>query len=186
MGWRKQTFLDIQSLIVAAFPQYTVDVFNNQFDDFEGEENNESPFSFPCLFIEFVGGDWQHNGLQRICPQYFFRLHIGIEDYRSSHTGNSDQSQALEHLDQIEAIANALDLLNLTHVRELTFIREEIDTSRTNIIEHILDFSGYVVDCSLEQAREPETVEIESTEQVVSNNKTLITTMQQNNGYIIP
>jgi hypothetical protein len=186
MGWRKQTFLDIQSLIITAFPQYNVDVFNNQFEDYEGAENNETVIAFPCLFIEFIGGDWQHNGLERICPAYFFRLHIGIEDYRESNTGDADQSAALDHLDQIEAIANILDLVNLTNVRELTFIREELDSSRSHIIEHILDFSGYVLDCSLEEERASDTAEILRIEQVVTNNDTRIRNMQNNNGYNIP
>lgn len=186
MGWRKQTFLDIQSRIIAAFPNYKLDVFNNQFDDYEGDENNETVLSFPCLFVEFIGGDWQHQGLQRICPAYFFRLHIGIEDYRESNTGDPDQLAALDHLDQIEAIANVLDLVNLTHVRELTFIREEIDNNRSHLVEHILDFSGYVMDCSLEEERASDTVEVLQTEQIVTNDKATIQAFADNNGYNIP
>lgn len=185
MGWRKQTFLDIQARLLAAYPEYKVDVFNNQFDDWESDENNETTLSFPCLLVEFVGGDWAHDGLQRICPSYFFRLHIGLEDFRESYTGEPNQSAALDHLDKIEAIANVFDLVNLTHVRELTFLREEIDASRSMLVEHVLDFVGYVLDCSLEDERATDTVTVLETEQTVTSNDDLIDTMKTNNGYNI-
>lgn len=167
MGWRKTTFLDIQTLLLSVFPEYTVDMYNNQFDDWEGGENNETPLNFPVLLIEFIGGDWEHDGYQRICPAYFFRLHIGLEDLRESYTNSENQDAALDHLDEIERIANVFDFSTLTYVRELKFIREEIDSSRTMLIEHILDFQGYVVDCSLEEQRAYDQVQITQTEQSV-------------------
>lgn len=181
MGWKKDTFLDFQSEILAELPDYKIDLFNNQFDDWEGDENTQTVLDFPCILIEFVGGDWQHDGLRRYSPAYFFRIHIGIEDYQESFTGEAAQDAALDHLDVIETVANILDLINLTFVRELMLIREEIDVSRTNIIEHILDFSGYVQDCSLEEKRKPDTVKIEETEQIVTSNEDVINNFRINN-----
>lgn len=169
MGWRSETFLEIQALIQADMPEIKqVDLFNNQLEDYRGETNLSEYLDMPLVLIEFVGGDWEHDGDRRIAREYFFRLHLVIEDYTSTHTANPDQAAALEHLDKMDTLANCLDQQTLEYAHNFNFVREEIDTSRTSIISHILDFVASVTDCSLEEQNAPDTVVIDDTEEIVS------------------
>lgn len=164
--WRSDTFLEIQQLILDQMPEIkAIDLFNNQLDDYRGEENNAAALPKPLVLIEFVGGDWVHDGNIRKSEDYFFRLHLVLEDYQKTYSGSPTQSQALEHIDKVSTLANVLDLKTLTHAHNFEFIREEIDTSRTNIVNHILDFTAMVVDCSLQEDRALNQVQITATEQ---------------------
>ena len=162
--WRSITFLEIQDLILNSdIGMKAFDLFNNQLDDYRGDENNAPYLAMPHVLIEFVGGDWEHDGKVRIAEEYIFRLHLVIEDYQRSHSGSSDQAAALAHLDKISDLANLIDSQTLTYAHNFEFIREEIDRSRTNIIVNMLDFVARVIDCSLEEATAPETVVITQT-----------------------
>lgn len=164
--WRETTFLEMQQLILDGMPDIkSIDLYNNQLDDYRGDENNSIPLAMPLVLIEFVGGDWEHDQNIRKSADYFFRLHLVLDDYQYTHSGNPTQSQALAQLDKISELANVLDLKTLTFAHNFEFVREELDASRTNIINHILDFVVTVVDCSLEEARALAQVQITATEQ---------------------
>lgn len=180
--WRSDTFLEMQQLILDQMPEIkAIDLYNNQLDDYRGEENRAAALPKPLVLIEFTGGDWEHDGNIRISKDYFFRLHLVLEDYQKTYSGSPTQSQALEHIDKVSTLANVLDLKTLTHAHNFEFVREEIDTSRTNLVNHILDFTAMVMDCSLEEARALDQVTITATEQtaykedaiqpLVNNNK---------------
>ncbi len=174
MGWRSETFLEMQTKIQDAMPEIKqIDLFNNQLEDYRGETNLSEYLTMPLVLIEFVGGDWEHDGDRRIAKEYFFRFHLVIQDYTSTHTANPNQADALAHLDMMDALANALDLHTLTYAHSLSFVREEIDTSRTSIISHILDFVANVVDGSLEEQNAPDTVIILETEEIVSTQENI-------------
>lgn len=168
MAWRSETFTEFQDLILAGMPEIkSVDLWNNQIDDYEGETNLSEHLNLPAVFIEFVGGDWLHEKNRRVAQEYFFRFHIVIQDYQTTNSHNDNQAIALEHLDKIDSLANTIDLKTLTYAHQIMFVREEIDTSRSHLIHHILDFVATVVDCSLEEANAPATVEITATQEIV-------------------
>lgn len=181
--WRETTFLEIQQLILDGMPDIkSIDLFNNQLDSYRGDENNTIPLAMPLVLIEFVGGDWEHDQNIRKSPNYFFRLHLVLDDYQYTHSGSSTQSQALSKLDKISELANVLDLKTLTFAHNFEFVREELDSSRTNVINHILDFVVSVVDCSLEEARALAQVVITATEQAAfRENSTQVQALVDNN-----
>lgn len=181
--WRSITFLEIQQLILDQMPEIkAIDLFNNQLDDYRGEENNAATLPKPLVLIEFVGGDWKHEQNIRISEDYFFRLHLVLADYQKTHSGSTTQSQALENLDKVSILANVLDLITLTYAHDFEFVREEIDASRTNLINHTLDFVSRVVDCSLEELRALDQVKITATEKAAfKNNDAEIQALNDNN-----
>lgn len=150
MAWRVQTFLDIQNEVVSGMSiKPSFDLYNGQLDSYRGDSNEHDYLSFPIVLLEFVGGDWEHDRERRICQEYFFRLHYVFEENRATSSSSNNQQDALEHLDHISELANLLDLQSFTYAQTLEFVREEIDTGYTNIINHTLDFTAYVVDDSL-------------------------------------
>ncbi|WP_052594129.1 hypothetical protein [Aureispira sp. CCB-QB1] len=181
--WRQTTFEEIQQLILDQMPEIrAIDLFNNQLDDYRGEDNNAAALPKPLVLIEFVGGDWQHDQNIRISEEYFFRLHLVLSDYQKTHSGSTTQSQALANLDKVSILANVLDLKTLTYAHNFEFVREEIDASRTNLINHTLDFVARVVDCSLEEARALDQVQITTANSnVYRNNDTQIQDLSDNN-----
>lgn len=181
--WRQTTFEEIQQLILDQMPEIkAIDLFNNQLDDYRGEDNNAAALPKPLVLIEFVGGDWKHEQSVRISENYFFRLHLVLSDYQKTHSGSTTQSQALANLDKVSVLANVLDLKTLTYAHNFEFMREEIDASRTNLINHTLDFVSRVVDCSLEEARALDQVQILDIEQTaLKNDNTQIQALDDNN-----
>lgn len=165
--WRETTFLEIQQLILNGMPEIkSIDLYNNQLDSYRGDENKSIPLAMPLVLIEFAGGDWEHIQNIRTSAEYFFRLHLVLDDYQQTNSASTSQSQALSKLDKISELANVLDLKTLTYAHKFEFVREELDSSRTNIINHILDFVTPVVDCSLDDARALAQVKILDAKQV--------------------
>lgn len=150
MAWRVNTFLEIQQLVTqSTMVVESFDLYNGQLDSYRGDTNEHDYLAFPCVLLEFVGGDWEHDQERRIAKEYFFRLHYVCEENRASNSSSGNQRGAIAHLDHISVLANLLDLQSLTCVQNLEFVREEIDTAYTNIINHTLDFVGCVTDDSL-------------------------------------
>lgn len=156
--------MEVQDLILAQLPDVTFDLYNRQIDEWDSDYNEADHLSFPAVLLEFVGGDWSHDGLVRECQEYYFRLHLVVQDYRLTHSGQAaaQQKAALEHLDQINTLANVLDQVDLTHATRWQFIREEIDTAMSQLINHSLDFMATVIDDSLNQLRQPTQVVLTS------------------------
>jgi hypothetical protein len=161
MGWRKQTFLSIQAHLLHEVSELKVfDLYNNQFDDFKSDNdgNYEYAFDFPNAFLEFVGdGKWVRQGtMQRYNEQYLLRLHIGTTSYQDSHSGSDSQSPALDHLDFVDKIINALDEFSAQpHLVKLRFVAERIDHDRSNMIHHQINCIAHVADNSLCEANPP-------------------------------
>lgn len=187
MAWRKETFLAIQSLINSKMPEIkAVELYNNQFEDYKGDFNEEAPLLFPLVLIDFVGGEWEHQGDTRRSPAYIIELHLGIESYKASYSGALDQSTALDHLDMISTLANVLDRQNLDHAFDFSFFQEQIDTTKTHLIEHILTFSAQVIDCSLEQLNKPQEQVIADTEVIATTNTVKTSNFVNYNSPILP
>jgi hypothetical protein len=161
MGWHKVILSAIEDRLddkVAALK--TLELWNNQFADLKGEENLEYPFPMPGAFIEFTGGDWQRQGGGRISTNYTVSLHIGWETYNDDPAG---------HLDLITDCANALDGWTYidpsqTYAVRMEYRREFLDTERTNIIEHVLQFECTAEDCSQPAANPTQGRVVESEE----------------------
>jgi hypothetical protein len=157
--------MEIQDLVmqgqigIASF-----DLFNGQLDQYRGDTNSADYLTTPFVLMEFVGGDWRHDGQSRIADEYFFRLYYVCEDYRETNNYSAQQASAVEHLDKISELANLLDLQNTTYIQGIQFVREEIDTSYTHIIGHVLDFVGLVVDDSLKTHNPPDTTIVTTSE----------------------
>jgi|GEM_PF-4676508 len=161
MGWRSQTFLDVQTRLLGQVPSLrSVDVFNNQFEDYKADTGNEEqPLPFPLVLVEFAGGDWMlyNDRLTRYADPYLFRLHVGQELQYDSDNHSAQQEEALTHLDFIDEVINALDdWTGGMHVERFLFQFEQLDTQRTHLIEHILEFKGKVLDDSLKTKVEAE------------------------------
>jgi len=179
--WRSTTFLEIQNRILDQMPKIqSIDLFNNQIDDYTGDTNNSALLNMPLVLIEFVGGDWEKESNYRIAKQYFFRLHLVIENYQRTHSGADQQNDALSMLDDISTLANVLDKQSLTFAHNFEFDREEIDTSRTSIIHHILDFEARAVDCSLDEALTLQKIVI-TQQEIITNHQSSINAFVDNN-----
>lgn len=169
MGWRSESFIEVQTQLLAEVAELkTVELYNNQFQDWKAESNKQEPFKLPCVLLEYVGGEWEHDGYTRRSLAYNLRLHIGLQEFRDSSSRSSLQAQALAHLDFIDGIANALDAKDFTYLKNIRFIREIVDVNRTHLIHHILDFTCMALDQSLEVARACDQQTITATEQNVN------------------
>lgn len=168
MGWRSETFIEVGDKIKQALPTIeSVALFNNQQDAWKGSDNDESPLSFPCVLWEFSPADCEYKNLLRIYPEHEFRAHLIQESYLSEHT---NEPSALEHLDLIEDLANALHRQAYTHVSNLEFIGYELDENRTNLTVHILKFRGKVVDDSYQIANQLPTKQPTQKQIIVTTN----------------
>ncbi|MEY4904608.1 MAG: hypothetical protein RLZZ292_2423 [Bacteroidota bacterium] len=185
---RKQLFLDLQNRLTVQVPELkALDLFNHQFSDFKSEgQDLEYPFEFPNVFIEFVGGGrWTTNLNSKIRENenYTIRLHVGLTHYEDSHRGSLSQLHALEHLDFIDKVINALDTWQNDNLLEIRFTTDAVDHLRTNIIEHNLDFECHIIDCSLMQQVELSITTSQATTAttIVTNNTTTATNYQTSN-----
>lgn len=189
MGWRTETFLEMQTRLLAEVPSLaTIGLYNGQGEDMKGDSNQDLPYSLPAVFIAFQGGEWQiEKDLVRYSDDYVFRLHYIDEVYQDDINHDANQAPAIAHLDRIDAVINALDQwTGLTHVGRLKFPQELIDEARTHIIEHQLEFMGRVCDTSLKDkedaaatTRQAESTDIIRTGQsqhdgVISNNQVVV------------
>ena len=169
MGWRKDSFLEIQTKLLAEVTHLkTVELYNSQFEHWKNGSNKQAPFNLPCVLIEFVGGEWDHDGYTRRAPVYNLRLHVGLQDFRDSSSRSAMQDQALEHLDFIDLIANVLDSFDLSFLKNIRFIREIVDVRRSHLMEHILDFTCLALDESLELHRACQQQQITATDQNIN------------------
>lgn len=159
--WRTTTFLEIQDLVTQGMPEIQgFDLFNGQLESYRGDNNEHDYLDPPFVLLELVGGDWEHDGELRIAEEYFIRLYYVCEEYRESNKQSTQQADAIAHLDKVSELANLLDLENLSFMTKIEFVREEIDTSYTNIVSHVLDFVGRVTDDSLQQLKAPAKVNV--------------------------
>lgn len=128
-----------------------VALHNGQGLDFKGDENQEHPYAFPMVAISFAGGEWRtESDRVRYADDYRFRMHVYQELYADEHTGSTSQAAALVHLDFIDLVINALDdWTGALHVSRFSYRSELLDEDRTNVVEHVLEFSGSVIDDSL-------------------------------------
>ena len=113
MGWRSETYLEMQSRLTAQVADLeTLALYNNQFEHFESDENLEFPYDFPNCFIAFAGpaDQWQlQTDMSREANPYIFRIHVGISNYQDEYREGINQDQGIAHLDFIDNIINALD-----------------------------------------------------------------------------
>lgn len=183
--WRSKTFLEIQDLIInsSSFVE-AFDLYNGQLEQYRGDTNDMLPLPFPFVLLEFVGGDWEHQNTRRVAKEYFFKLHLVLENYQDSASASPTQEQALEILDRISELADMLDMQSLTFVKNFEFVREEIDTSMTNLIYHKLDFVAYAIDCSLEEATKLDTATITKTE-AIAHQKANAAKIAANNATVV-
>lgn len=152
MGWRTATFLEMQTRLLAEVPGLaTVALYNGQGQMMKGETNEHIPYTLPAVFIAFQGGEWYiERDLVRYSDQYVFRLHYIDQVYQDDDNRSANQAAAINHLDAIDAVVNALDQWQgLTYAGRVEFSGELLDEDRTHIIEHQLEFYAKVCDPSL-------------------------------------
>lgn len=152
MAWRSETFLDIQTRLLAEVAGLQAVVLHNQQGiDLKGDTNQEHPYNLPMIALAFGGGEWRiESDRVRYADEYVFRLHVYQNLFADEHTGSASQAAALEHLDFIDQVINALDdWTGARNVRRFHFRQETLDEDRTHIVEHVLEFTGQAQDCSL-------------------------------------
>lgn len=152
MAWRSETFLDIQTRLMAEVEGLQMVVLhNNQGLDLKGDTNEEHPYNLPMIALAFGGGEWRSESDRvRYADEYIFRLHVYQNLFADDHSGSASQAAALEHLDFIDSVINALDdWTGARNVRRFQFRQETLDEDRTHIVEHVLEFTGQAQDCSL-------------------------------------
>lgn len=99
----KILYLFIQDKIKSLVKHY--DWFNDQFNT----EATELPFKTPAAFIEILPYQTQRLGNKRQSASIQFRLHVGQHLYENMREGSPRQSKALEHLDLINTVFNAVE-----------------------------------------------------------------------------
>jgi hypothetical protein len=193
MPFRSQIFLDLQTRLTTRVPALKAfDLYNLQFIDFKSESDNaEYPYDFPNAFLEYEGGgEWTTNrntGI-RENPHYRLRLHVGQVLYTDSHRGSESQMEGLAHLDFIDQIINALDTWQTDQLPIIRFVAESMDSNRTQIVHHILDFDCAAADDSLQILLDalPQSATIATSEQVITTNNLQIETAYEANNQLTP
>ncbi len=138
----------------------TLVLHNNQGVDFKAAAGNqEHPYSFPLIALSFVGGEWElQSDRSRQSNEYIFELHVYQILFSDEHTGSTSQADALEHLDFLDQVINALDdWTGARHVERFLFQTEALDEDRTQVVEHVLQFQGKATDSSLNELNEAAT-----------------------------
>ena len=103
---REKLFLDIanrlEQLVYKSGKEIfeCIDLWNNQWTYLE----QEKPFSFPCVFIEFVQIPWKPIGGHAQQGDVTANLHIGSKVIAQSRQGSPTQTRALEHLRLLDAV----------------------------------------------------------------------------------
>jgi hypothetical protein len=107
---RKQLFLDIQDILKSIKDdndQQVIkhfDLWNQNVEFIE----QDTPFEFPAVFIEFPPIPWQPLGQRTSQAEMIFRLHIVTQWLRVTAEYSPEQTEALEYLDLPEKIYNAI------------------------------------------------------------------------------
>jgi hypothetical protein len=102
----KQVYLAIQSRLKERLTEWEFhfDLWNNQLDNLD----NEHPILFPALFLDFSNLRWETTSKLVQEADAVLRLYVVQEPYGEAYSGSLDQARALEYLDRIDAVNEAL------------------------------------------------------------------------------
>ena len=132
----KQAYLDIKNKIEADCPSIKyVKLFNDQFNKSNSDDpsqNNQEPFPYPCVFIEFFGNNEklsQGAGAKRLDVE--LRLYIGFESYGLEDTTIFDVA---------EEVGLAIENYKTTVLGPITYEAQRMDYNHNNVYIYELDY----------------------------------------------
>lgn len=130
----KDLYLELRAQILAAATSVQhVRLWNNQVNLIDN--NEQIPFPFPAVFIDFPTIEWIDRGKGTQGSRLLVRLHL---IYESFHTSENEEDLAV--FDFREEVYLAVQDYKPSFSGKLMRLQEETDTQHTNMYHWIMDF----------------------------------------------
>lgn len=128
----KLIFTDLKSRIETLSQIKTVGLFNNQF----ANENQEKPFQYPAVFIEFsdISFESENQGIKKIKLET--TLHVGIRQL----------VEDLELFDIVQAVSGVVEGFTPDYATPYVKVREVHDVDHDNVLVWDIVFVSTVID----------------------------------------
>lgn len=147
---RRQLYLNIKDCLkailkadkTAVFKHF--DLWNQQVDFLE----QDSPFQFPAIFIEFLPVTWNKMGYNKQNADIIVRVHIVSRWLSNTADYNPQSYEALEYLELADIVNHALTNFAAVAGNRFMRTRSEINHNHEGILDSIEEFTCNVIDTS--------------------------------------
>lgn len=143
---RKQLYLDIKNQLKTIVDQNGDSIFKH-FDLWNQQVQfieEETPFLFPAVFVEFMPFNWQHLGYGRRMAEITIKLHIITQWWSQTADYSPTESAALDYLDYPVLVNNAMHQFAATNSNSFTGTQSSINHNHSTIVDSIEEFQTVI------------------------------------------
>lgn len=166
---RAQLYLDIQNKLSAIIGTDGLPVFKhfdlwNQNTKFIEEE---TPFQFPAIFIEFFPFTWQQRGLGLQQAEINIKIHVVTKWFANTAMYSPDQLKAIEYLDLPEKAFAALHCKGTTNTNGLMRTNSTTNHNHNTIVDNTEEYKTLITSSTAAMSSQ---TQVNNTSIVINNN----------------
>ncbi len=149
---KKQLYLDIVTRLktivtddevpVPVFKHF--DLWNRQVEFLE----QETPFEFPAIFIEFMPHNWETMGKRRQQSDIKIRLHVVTRWFAQTADYSPDSNEALEYLDLVNKVTACMQSADMTGSNAFMRTASLPNHNHVGLLDSIEEYTTRITDDS--------------------------------------
>ena len=149
---RLKTILNDDETPAPVFKHF--DLWNRQVEFME----QETPFEFPAVFIEFMPHNWETMGKRRLQSDIRIRLHIVTRWFAQTADYSPDSAEALEYLDLVNKVTACLQGADMTDSNAFVRVSSIPNHNHVGLLDSVEEYMTRITDDSAVKKLEEVTV----------------------------